>query len=205
MKYIHPVIENILTRESCRQFKTDKVDREDLELLTQAAVYAPNAGGRQPWHISVVTNEDTLNLIADECYKGYLEAISRERKPDDIESRHVGDFRRGGVINGREGFPPAIFVLSEEPEMTPGAACWLAAENIMLAAKACRLDSLCMAAINANVIGKFLSQPDCPECIRALVPEGYSLVCTIGVGYADWNAFRAPRVERRENTVEFFE
>lgn len=205
MKYVHPVIANITARESCRQFKPDKVEREDLETLVLAASYAPSAGGRQPWHISVVTNEDTLNVIADECARGFQEMRAREAKAGEVEDKHVGEFRRGGVINGREGFPPAIFVLSEAPERTPGAACWLAAENIMLAAKACGLDSLCMAAINANVLGKFLSEPDCPDCIRALVPEGNSLVCTIGVGYADWNAFRAPRVPRRSDNIEYFE
>ena len=152
-----------------------------------------------------MTNEDTLNVIADECARGFEAVKAKEAKTGEIEDKHAGEFRRGGVITGREGFPPAIFVLSEEPERTPGAACWLAAENIMLAAKACGLDSLCMAAINANVIGKFLSEPDCPDCIRALVPEGNELICTIGVGYADWNAFRAPRVPRRSDSVEYFE
>ncbi len=205
MKYIHPVISNILSRESCHQFKADKVDREDLELLVTAATYAPNAGGRQPWHITVVTNEDTLNLIADECEKGFKAMRSREEATGEVEDKHAGEFKRGGVICGREGFPPALFVLSEEPETTPGAACYLAAENIMLASKACGLDSLCMGAINATVIGRLLSEPDCPDCIRALVPEGHDLICTIGVGYADWNAFRAPRVPRRSDNISYIE
>jgi nitroreductase len=210
MKYIHPVISNIMARESCHQFKPDKVDREDIETLLLAASYAPNAGGRQPWAFSVVTNEDILNSIADESHREFLEMAEKmkdrpEPKPGEISDKHAGEFKRGGMICGREGFPPMLIIISEVPEMTPGAACYMAAENIMLAAKAIGLDSLCMGAINANVIQRQIASPDCPPEIRQLVPEGYNVICTIGVGYADWNAFRAPRLPRRDDVVYFFE
>ena len=210
MRYIHPVIENMLARESCRQFKADKVEREDIETMLLAASYAPNAGGRQPWHFSVVTNETILNMIADDSERGFREMMEKEKdrpepEPGAVTDKHAGEFFRGATLLGREGFPPLLFVISEAPEMTPGAACWLAAENLMLAAKACGLDSVVMGAINANTVGKLLESPDCPAEIRQLVPEGNRLVCTIGVGYADWNAFRAPRVPRRDDTIQFFD
>ena len=210
MKYIHPVIENMLARESCRQFKKDKVSREDIETMLLAGSYAPNAGGRQPWVFSVVTNEEILNLIADDAERGFREAMAHaaerpEPGPGEVSDKHAGEFKRGATIIGRDGFPPLLILISERPEMTPGAACYMAAENIMLAAKACGLDSVCLGAVNANTLCAMLEKPDCPALIRQLVPEDCHLVCTLGIGYADWNAFRAPRVPRRDDVVYYFD
>lgn len=211
MEYIHPVISNMISRESCRQFKTDKVSREDIDTMLLAASYAPNAGGRQPWFFSVVSSEEILNLLADEMNKGFQAAMARakdmpEPKPGEISDKHAGPgFKRGATLHGREGFPPLLIVISEVPEMTPQCASHFAAENIMLAAKACGLDSLYMGALDGTILRPMLESPDCPECIRQLIPEGYNHVCSIGIGYADWDAFRAPRIPRRDDVVKFFE
>jgi len=203
MEYINPVILNIMGRESCRQFKADKVKSDDIDWLLKAGSYAPSAGGRQPWAFTVVTNEEILNYLADASIMPPppAGATPPAGAPGQLTG-HAGSFKRGGTISGREGFPPCLILISETPEKTQDAASHLAAENIMLAAKSLGLDSIWLGAINANAIQAKLEKGD--RIIKQLIPENHHLVCTIGIGYADWNAFRAPRVPRRTDNVFFF-
>jgi nitroreductase len=218
VEYVNPVILNIMARESYRQFKTDKVKREDIDWILKAGSYAPSAGGRQPWAFTVITNEEIINYIADESLNTFnASGIAPSSgtpgsNPEDIKKTLLekrpgppGGFKRGGIILGRDGFPPCVIIISETTEKTQDAASHLAAENIMLAAKSLGLDSLWMGAVNADVLQPALDKDDCPQIIKQLIPENHHLVCTIGIGYADWNAFRAPRVPRRTDNVFFFE
>jgi hypothetical protein len=118
---------------------------------------------------------------------------------------HPGGFKRGGVIISRDGFPPCVIIISETTQRLPDAASHLAAENIMLATKSLGLDSFWMGAFGADVMQAKLAKDECPQIIKQLIPEDHHFVCALGIGYADWNAFRAPRVARRTDNVFFFE
>ncbi len=50
----------MLNRRSVRKFKTDKVSKEDIEILLHYAMSAPSACNKQPWEFYVITNEDKL-------------------------------------------------------------------------------------------------------------------------------------------------
>ncbi len=47
-------IEDIMTRRSVRDFAKKRVDREDLETIVEAALSAPSASGKRPWHVVVI-------------------------------------------------------------------------------------------------------------------------------------------------------
>jgi nitroreductase len=59
----NPVIENMMTRTSVRKFKNQPVEKEKLDVLLHAAMAAPSAMNKQPWHFVVVTNPNILENI----------------------------------------------------------------------------------------------------------------------------------------------
>ena len=56
------VMENILTRRSCRMFKSDKLEKEILKEIVKAGTFAPSAMNQQPWHFTVITNKEVLDF-----------------------------------------------------------------------------------------------------------------------------------------------
>ena len=59
------VVNNIMTRASVRSYTDKKVEREKIETLVRAAMAAPTAMNKQPWHFIVVTDEQVLGQIAE--------------------------------------------------------------------------------------------------------------------------------------------
>jgi len=55
--------ELILTRRSIRKFTDKKVSNEQINIMLQAAMYAPSARNEQPWHFIVIDNKDILLKI----------------------------------------------------------------------------------------------------------------------------------------------
>lgn len=106
------VIENIMTRASIRTFKDQHVEDEKIEALLRAAMAAPTAVNSQPWHFVVITDRDKMEKI--EQYKAPLSIV---------------------VCGDRNNFT----------QMAPDwwiTDCFLASENILLAAKAMELGAI---------------------------------------------------------------
>lgn len=108
---MNSVMENLLTRRSCRSFLDKDIPIEQLEDILKAAAYAPSARGLQTWQFTAVANRDKIRQLAD--------AI--------------------GARLGREGYdmykPQVLIIPSNEAESPYGKednACAL--ENIFLAA-----------------------------------------------------------------------
>ncbi|MBN1356692.1 nitroreductase family protein [bacterium] len=57
-------LEAIFKRRSIRKFKPNPVEPEKIRHLLEAAMAAPSANNRQPWHFVVVTGRETLNRLA---------------------------------------------------------------------------------------------------------------------------------------------
>lgn len=55
----------ILQRRSIREFQDQPVEDEKIIAILQAAMAAPSASNRQPWHFVVVTNEEKRTQLAD--------------------------------------------------------------------------------------------------------------------------------------------
>ena len=57
------VLENIMTRVTCRAYQNKPVEKEKVELLLQAGMAAPTALNAQPWHFIVITDRDVLEEL----------------------------------------------------------------------------------------------------------------------------------------------
>jgi len=58
-------IDWILQRRSIRKYTSEHVDKEEITALLKAAMSAPSASNRMPWHFVVITNRKQLDRLAD--------------------------------------------------------------------------------------------------------------------------------------------
>lgn len=61
------VLNNIATRTSIRDYEARPVEKEKVEKMLRAAMAAPTAMNRQPWHFIVVDRRSVLDRLADAC------------------------------------------------------------------------------------------------------------------------------------------
>ncbi len=67
----------IIDRRSIRRFKDQKIDPEIITQLLTAAMYAPSAVNKQPWHFVVIDQRQMLNEIMKiHPYAGMLKTAS---------------------------------------------------------------------------------------------------------------------------------
>jgi len=58
------LINMIFTRRSIRKYTAEPVSEKDIKTMLEAAMAAPSASNRKPWHFIVVTNRKILNNLA---------------------------------------------------------------------------------------------------------------------------------------------
>lgn len=59
------LIKTIFSRRSIRKYTEESVPDELVTTILEAAMAAPSASNKKPWHFVVVTERDTLNRLAD--------------------------------------------------------------------------------------------------------------------------------------------
>lgn len=153
----NPVIENILTRTSIRKFKQQPVEAAKVETMLRAAMAAPTAMNRQPWHFVVVDDKNVLNTLA-------------------------GQGRRGDMLRNA---PLAIVICGDMEKAPDGVArdFWIqdtsaATENLLLAAHGLGLGAVWTGLYpiteRAGQVAQILGMPE------TIIP-----LCTVIVGYPD--------------------
>ncbi|MBR4390167.1 MAG: nitroreductase family protein [Prevotella sp.] len=60
-----PVMDNILTRTSIRSYTDQPVEDTKIEKMLRAAMAAPTAVNKQPWHFIVVTSKEVLKSLSE--------------------------------------------------------------------------------------------------------------------------------------------
>ena len=125
--------EAIYTRRSTRDFTDEPVDEKTLRQLVDAAVQAPSAVNQQPWSFCVVRDRTLLVRISDEAKAHMLKT-----SPAGL-SRHFQEVLSDPKFDVFY-HAPALVVISSTTE-SPWAVenCSLAAENLMLTARAAGL------------------------------------------------------------------
>ena len=166
------VDEAIHSRRSIRRYAAGVVDRATVETLLRAAVRAPTAVHMEPWAFVVLQDRAALRRLSDRA------------KPLFVEEVHRAHLDRGGHaldIFTRPDFDVfydagTLVVIGTESN-TPFAAadCWLAAENLMLAA--------CAMGLGTCVIGSALPALQLPDVKREVgIPAEFAAVAPIVVG-----------------------
>lgn len=178
------VREAIARRRSVRAYTQVPVDDETIRALLRAAVDAPSAMNAQPWVFAVVQRDAMLERISETAKRLLVAADhAKARKYRALLSSEAFDIFYGAgtvIVIGADAVGPYT-----------DADCWLAAENLMLAACALGLGTCC--------VGFALPALHEPELKAELgIPEAGAAVAAIAVG---WPAGETAPVPRRAPRV----
>ena len=61
---MNEVMQAILNRRSVRKFNDKPIEREKLEQILQAAIYAPSGMNKQTWQFTALTNKEKISRLA---------------------------------------------------------------------------------------------------------------------------------------------
>jgi len=177
------VLEAIKTRRSIRKYKTTPVDDKAIELVLEAARWAPSWSNTQCWRFVVVRDSNIKNKLADT-----LIAVS------DRPNRATDAIRNAPVLIvacaelGKSGY-----YTREPKELVTDKGDWymfdvaLAMQNLTLAAHSLGLGTVHVGAFDAKKVTKILG-----------VPKGFRVVSMTPLGYPDEEPPLRPRKELAE-------
>ncbi len=161
------VSEAIAARKSVRAYLDKPVLNEDLEKIIEAGRWAPNAG---PFQISVVRNAELRQKINDRT----LDAM--------VHSGNEFLQQRAGLPGYQPLYGAPVLILLSGPAAAPYSAvnAALAAENMLLEATGLGLGSCFLVSPTLA-----LNQEDDRGLLKeAGIPDDYTLLCAVIVGYA---------------------
>ena len=136
-----PTLAAIHERHSVRSYADTPVDRHSIEILLDAAVWAPSAMNSQPWAFVVIQDPDLLARCEHEANAGYfVDPPTGELATYPSETLDgIRALLRSPDFDILHGAPALIVIYA-----TDGSGvndCYLAAENILLAATTLGLGS----------------------------------------------------------------
>lgn len=178
------VLEAIKSRRSIRRYKTDPVDDKTVELVLEAARWAPSWANTQCWRFIVVRDNNIKTELANSL-------IKVERGDTFVDNPSVEAIRNAPVVIvacaelGKSG------CYKEGPATDKGD--WymydvaLAMQNLALAAHSLGLGTVTIGAMDAKKIASILE-----------VPRGFCVVSMTPLGYPDREPRPVPRKELSE-------
>ena len=169
------IFETILARRSVRSYKARRVDRTTISILLEAAVRAPTAIHQEPWAFVIIQDKQLLRSLSDQA-KPLFVAEAQEKGLE--HAGHSFDIFSYPDFNVFYDASTLILICGKKTAPSYAADCWLAAENLMLAA--------CAMGLGTCVIGSALHALNTPETkIKLNIPEKFCVVAPIVVGFPD--------------------
>jgi len=184
------IMETIYTRRAVREFTAEPIDVHVLEKLIDAAVQAPSAINQQPWSFFVVRDKKLLARISREA-KAYL----LENPPAGSASHRFEEMLRDPDFDIFYGAPALIVIASMAESPWAVEDCSLAAENLMLAARALELGTCWIGFAQA-----WLGTPEGKAVLK--IPPDHIPVAPIIAGYPK---SQPPPVPRRRPQIDWID
>jgi len=178
------VLEAIKNRRSIRQYKATPVDEKTLELVLEAARWAPSWKNTQCWRFIVIRDSSIKAEIANCLIKS---------KRDDALVDNPGSMAivQAPILIvacaelGKSGLNAGVFATDKGDWYMFDVA--LAMQNLMLVAHAMGLGTVPLGLFNAKKVAEILK-----------VPEGFCVVAMTPLGYPDQEPRTVPRKELSE-------
>ena len=125
----------IKQRRSVRRFRTVPVEKEKIELLIEAARWAPSAGNAQPWEFLIIYDDSMRNSL-----KTVMTGV-------------MGNMKEGPVLI-------CMCINKKKRTAWTGFDMGCALENILLAAYSLGLGTCAIGGFDERFIGELLDLPD---------------------------------------------
>lgn len=182
------VAEAIDARRSVRSYASEPVDRASVRRLLAAAVRAPTAVHAEPWAFVIIQDRGTLRRLSDRAKPLFVDEVHRAHLD---RGGHALDIFAQPEFNIFYDAGTLIVIGALQAGPFVAADCWLAAENLMLAARSMGLGTC--------VIGSALAALNLPDVKAELgVAADYVAVAPIIVGMP---AADTPATSRKEPRV----
>lgn len=164
------ILKTIYARHSVRAYAPTPLDSATVQTLLDAAVHAPTAMHEEPWAFVVVQDHALLQRLSDLAKPLFVEEV---RHRNAHGTSHSFDHFIQPDFNIFHGAPALIIICAKPSSQFITADCWLAAENLMLAASAVGLGSCvigsAVAALNIHKVKTELGIPDEYSAIAPIV------------------------------------
>lgn len=168
----------IKARHSVRKYTGRQISREDLQLILEAGNYAPNAGGGQRSMMVAVHDPELtakigrMNLASFDRSRLLGGYVSNEQ-PSVIDDKTIKD--------GFYGAPTVVAIFCQDSFAFRVADAFCMAENMLLQATELGISS-CIVSRGEET---FVSDEGQALLRERNIPENYSAVCFVILGYID--------------------
>jgi nitroreductase len=166
-----PLGEAMFTQRSIRRFKPDPIRLEDLHLILEAAVRAPNGGNQQVARFLAVNDREAIREFGEL----YREAWWAKRHDEGFQQREDLPPRfhaAAGLADAMGAVPCVVFALALHDG--PANSVVPAVQNLMLAARAIGIGSV-PTTLHPSVMDRFHRMFEIPGDVgfHFCVPLGY--------------------------------
>jgi nitroreductase len=178
---MNDVMRAIKERRSIREFEDREIEKEKVEQIIEAGIWAPSARNMQPWKFILVKDK---KLIKE------MDRAVKEKVIDNPRYYFVKERAKTREDVIFYSAPLVVFILGEKENHWSTIDCSLAAENMMLAAYSLGIGS-CMIGMARHLKGEKILE-------RLKFPPGYDFVLAVAFGYPKERP--APKERKRNIT-----
>lgn len=188
---MNPIIDALLGRRSIRRYLQKPVSKDIIDTIIHTAIWAPSSMNSQPWHFTVIDNQDMLDEISRIAHEIKIETGMEEHLLDvDPNSIDAHIFYKAPIviiISGRDD------TLSPDPNVD----CALAAYTAVLAA-----NSFGLGACITDLYSGFSIQDDAAEMLN--LDHHYTPYYGVALGYPD-ESYPVMAPLRKSDNVSYWE
>ena len=167
------IVENIMTRRSIRNYESQPVNRDTMQIILECGINAPNGQNKQSWEVRVVDNPEFINGITE---------VYKKQNPRVAEDPSFQNMFRNA--------PTVAFIAYDTKYAFAQIDCGLLGENMMLSAWAMGIGSCCLGG-PANFMQT--DKEAAPYLEKLGFSEGYKLLYCIAFGYPKETPDAKPR------------
>jgi nitroreductase len=166
---MNETLKNIKNRRSVRAYQAEQIKEEELQMILEAGIYAPNVRNQQSWHFTVIQSKELLDRMS--------KAVQEEYKKSN--DKFIQQFANNENFHIFHKAPAAIILSGAETAMAAQIDCALAAENMMIAAESIGIGS-CWVSAAPNFIN---AKKDTDLNNQLGIPNGFKPIYSIALGY----------------------
>ena len=158
----------IESRRSHRAYEKTPLTDEQIRLLMKAAVESPSAVNRQPWHFTMVRDQELIGRVNSAAKAQMMLQSEKERSPR-MKDPEFDVFYHA---------PAVLFISGMPGNSWTQLDCGIACENVVLAA-----ESLGLGTVILGLPRFAFSGPEADDLRRALrFPEGWDFAIAVAIG-----------------------
>ena len=173
----------IKKRRSVRDYTPHKIERATVHALLEAAVLAPTAMDQEPWSFVIIQDQAVLDRLSFTTKARLHEEVKNNNTPRAQHLMHVADNPEFHVFYNASTL---LLICGKFTGPFVEADCWLAAENLMLAA--------CASGLGTCVIGFAVAELNTPEWKTELkIPHEMTVIAPIIIGKPAFDVPAKPR------------